>query len=159
MKKKQKEKAKLIETVQFEDVERAQRAVKLAKFNQIRILIGLGISVISAILIACAIWGDPEKSFMFYSLGAFLAIPAYLVGGGIGKALKTACKITKIAWFLIPIFPADIICAIGGFFISVILFFFAPVVFVGLNYIQHKKTLEAAESYLAQCGYAGIVVE
>ena len=40
MAKKQKQKEKLFEEVQFQDIERAKREVKFAKVNQIRILIG-----------------------------------------------------------------------------------------------------------------------
>ncbi len=159
MARKQKEKIKLIETVQFEDVERAQRAVQLAKFHHIRVLIGLGISISSTIFVACALWGDPAVSSTFWGVGALLALLAYMVGGGIGKAIKAAAKITKFAWFIIPVFPADVLCAIGGFILSVYAFLFVPIVFVGLNYIQHRKTLEAAEAYLAECGYAYTTVE
>ena len=49
-------------------------------------------------------------------------------------------------------FPADILIALACFIFAVFGLLFVPVIFVGLNYVQHKKTLDAATSYLAQCG-------
>lgn len=154
MAKKKKEKAKLFEAVQFEDVARAQRAVTFAKINQIRILIGLAIALVATGLSAYGLWGNSENAPLFFCFACMLAIPAYLIGGGIGKALKVAWNITKIGWFLIPFFPADLLLAIGFFIFSLVGLLFVPIIFVGMNFIQHKKTLDAAKSYLAQCGYA-----
>ena len=88
MAKKQKE--KLFEEVQFQDIERAKREVKFAKVNQIRILIGFIIAIVSTIFTAIAIWGNAEDPSKFWLLAAFFAIPAYLIGGGIFKALGVA---------------------------------------------------------------------
>ncbi len=150
MAKKQKE--KLFEEVQFQDVERAKRAVALAKVNQIRILVGFVISLIAVVFTALMLWGNPEQKTTFMGVAIILAIPSYIIGGGIFKALKVAWKITKIGWFLIPMFPADILIALACFIFAVVGLLFVPVIFVGLNYVQHKKTLDAATSYLAQCG-------
>ena len=152
MAKKQRQKEKFFEEIQFKDVARAKRAVTFAKINQIRILIGFVISLIAMVFTALAIWGNPEKTTMFVGIAVFLAIPAYLIGGGILNALKVAWKITKIGWFLVPMFPADILIALACFFFSIVGLLFIPVIFVGINYIHHKKTLDAATSYLAQCG-------
>ena len=152
MAKKQKQKEKLFEEVQFQDVERAKREVKFAKVNQIRILIGFIISLVAIVFTALAIWGDPEKTSGFATAAILLAIPSYLIGGGIFKALGVAWKITKIGWFLIPVFPADVLIALACFFFAVVGLLFVPVIFVGINYVQHKRTLDAATSYLAQCG-------
>ena len=159
MAKKQKEKVSLFETVQFEEFEHAKRVVTLAKINQIRILIGLVIALISTGFTAYGIFGNVEKPESVFITACIIAIPAYLIGGGIGRALKLAWSIAKFGWFLIPVFPADL--GIGAIFLffSIIGLLFVPVIFVGLNYIQHKKTLDAAKSYLAQCGYAVSSVE
>lgn len=154
MAKKERTKEKLFEDVQFEDIERAKRELKLAKFNQIRVLIGFIISLVAIVFTAIAIWGNTEDSDKFWILAMLLAVPSYIIGGGILKALKVAWKITKTGWFLIPVFPADVLMAIMFFFFSVMGLLFVPVIFVGLNYVQYKKTLDAAKSYLAQCGYA-----
>lgn len=154
MARKKRERTKLVEDVQFKDFEQAKRAVTLAKVNQIRILIGLVIALVATGLTAYGILGDAEDPVMYIGLAPFLGVVAYLVGGGIGNALRTAWKITKIGWFLIPVFPVDLLLGIAFFFISIFGLLCIPAVFVGLNYLQHNKTLQAAKSYLAQCGYA-----
>ncbi|MBQ8255079.1 MAG: hypothetical protein IJY94_06220 [Clostridia bacterium] len=145
MAKRQKE--KLFEEIRFQDVEKAKRVYTLAKINQTRILIGFIISVIAMIFTAIAIWGDGSVT-----IPMILAIPAYIIGGGIIKALKVAWKITKIGWFLIPMFPADVLIAIACFIFAVVGLLFVPVIFVGINYVQHKKTLDAATAYLIEIG-------
>lgn len=152
MAKKERKKEKLFEEVQFQDIERAKREVKFAKINQIRILIGFVFSLIAIVFTALMIWGNPENTGAFATAAILLAVPSYIIGGGIFKALGVAWKITKIGWFLIPVFPADVLFAIAFFFFAVVGLLFVPVIFVGINYVQHKRTLDAATSYLAQCG-------
>ncbi len=152
MAKRQKE--KLIEEIQFQDVERAQRTVARAKSKQIRILIGLGLALIATILALIGMFGNAENGTVYLGFGWMLAVPAYLIGGGIKNVLKLAWKITKIGWFIIPVFPADFLIAFLCFVFSIFGLLCIPVIFVGINYMQHQKTLDAAISYLAQCGYA-----
>ena len=147
MAKKKKEEDKLIEDAVFDSVEKAQREVKFAKINLIRTLIGAAFAVLSTILLLIALFG---KDSNFYMYAALPAIPAYLIGGGIGKAVKAAWKITKIGWFLIPVFPADVLLAIAFFILSLFVFFYLPIIFVGLNYVEHKRAYNAAQAYLAQ---------
>ena len=146
MAKKRKEKIQFIEKVQFQELEHAKRVVTLAKINQIRILIGLVFALVATGFTAFGLWGDVADPVEQFCYAGFLAVPAYLIGGGIGRALKSAWKITQIGWFLIPIFPVDILVAIAFFFASLFGFFFIPVIFVGLNFLQHKRTLDAAKA-------------
>lgn len=159
MAKKKREKEKLFEAVQFKDFEQAKRAVTLAKINQTRILIGMVIALISTGFTAYAIFGNAEQPMEYFSYAFLLAIPAYLIGGGIVKALKQAWKIAKIGWFLIPVFPIDLAIGLVALIWSFFAFFCIPAFFVVGNYIQHKNTLQAAKSYLAQCGHAMSPIE
>ena len=136
MAKKKKEEVKLIEDAVFDSVEKAQKEVKFAKFNMIRTLIGAAFAVLSTVLLLIALFGKDSNYYMYAALPA---IPAYLIGGGIGKAVKAAWKITKIGWFLIPVFPADVLLAIAFFILSLFVFFYLPIIFVGLNYVEHKR--------------------
>ena len=147
MAKKKKEEVKLIEDAVFDSVEKAQKEVKFAKINMIRTLIGAAFAVLSTILLLIALFGKDSNYYMYAALPA---IPAYLIGGGIGKAVKAAWKITKIGWFLIPVFPADVLLAIAFFILSLFVFFYLPIIFVGLNYVEHKRAYNAAQAYLAQ---------
>ena len=140
-------KVNLIEETMFDTVETAQREMKFAKINLIRILIGAAFAVLSAILLLVALIGKDSQYYMFAALPA---IPAYLIGGGIGKAVKAAWKITETGWYLIPVFPADVLLAVAFFFLSLFAFFYLPIIFVGMNYIDHKRALKAAEAFLAQ---------
>ena len=102
--------------------------MKFAKINLIRILIGAAFAVLSAILLLIALIGKDSQYYMFAALPA---IPAYLIGGGIGKAVKAAWKITETGWYLIPVFPADVLLAVAFFFLSLFAFFYLPIIFVG----------------------------
>lgn len=149
MAKKQKEKQKLIEDIVFEDFAKAERTVKFAKINLIRVIIGLVLAVIGTGLSLYGLFGNGDAM-----MGIYVAIPAYLIGGGIFKALKTAFKLAKIGWFIVPVFPADLAFALVFLIFGIVAFLFVPIVFVGLNYIQHNKTYQAAQEYLAGCARA-----
>lgn len=140
-------KVNLIEETVFESVEKAQREVKFAKVNMIRTLVGTAFAVLSTVFLLVALFGGNSQ---YYGIAVLPAVPAYLIGGGIGKAIKAAWKITKIGWCLIPVFPVDVILSIAFFFLALLMFLFVPIIFVGLNYVEHKRALNAAESYLVQ---------
>lgn len=92
----------------------------------------------------------------FIALGGTVA--AYIVGGGLGAALKVTWRISKgIGWFgwcCVP-FPADIFTGIALSLMSVMmipaLFIFIPLALVFCNFIQVKKDFKAAEEYLKYC--------
>lgn len=147
---KEKKKATLLETVQFQDLKRAKREVSFAKINQLRILVGFLLAIVATYL---SFKGLMDQSEIWVG-GFFLGVLSYLIGGGLGRAIKTAWNITKFCWFVIPFFPMDVILALCGFGFSLYGLMFVPVFFVGLNYLQHKKTLEAAKRYLAECDHA-----
>lgn len=153
MAKKSGEKTQLFETVKFNDLERAKRTVTLAKINLIRILIGLAFAIAATGFTVYGLFGSPaDDTWIGFAL--VLAIPGYLIGGGIGKALNMAWKIAKIGWFLIPAFPMDLLFGLAFLIFAAFGLLFVPAIFVGLNYIHHNKTLNAAKSYLTQCGRA-----
>ena len=156
MAKKQKKKATLFETVQFQDLKEAKRAVTYAKINQIRILIGFVLAVVATYLSYTGMTNQSDGALV---AGGFLGFFSYIVGGGLGRAIKTAWNITKICWFMIPIFPLDLGLALLGGIFSLYGLMFVPVLFVGMNFIQHKKTLDAAKRYLAECRHAASAIE
>ena len=159
MAKKRKENAKLFETVQIKNLQHAKRMVALAKANQIRILIGLVLAVIATGFTICGLKGMGKDPTMTCMTGFIIAVPAYLIGGGIFKALGFAWKIAKFGWFLVPVFPVDLMIGFLCLFYSVFCLMFVPIFFVGMNFIQHKKTLDAARDYLAQRGYEAAYAE
>ena len=154
MAKKQKKKATILETVQFQDLKQAQRAVSLAKINQLRILLGFILAVIATYLS----WTGLQNQTEAWVGGFFLGFFSYNIGGGLGRAIKTAWGITKFCWFVIPVFPIDLCIALAGFVFSLYGLMFVPVFFVGMNFLQHKKTLDAAKRYLAESRHNAAMV-
>ena len=77
-----------------------------------------------------------------------LCIYAVISGGGFLKVLKTAGKVEVWAWYLIPIFPADLIIAAVACYLIVVGFIFIPVVYFLIMNKQAKKDLAKAEAFI-----------
>ena len=60
---------------------------------------------------------------------------------------------------MIPIFPIDLLFGFAFLVLGLYGLMFLPVIFVGLNFIQHKKTLDAAKRYLAECRHNAAMAE
>lgn len=71
-----------------------------------------------------------------------------IVGGGFVKVLKMGWKVAKWAWFLVPIFPADLIIALCAGYMIIIGFIFIPVVYLWLMKRQTVKDLKVAETFI-----------
>ena len=78
------------------------------------------------------------------------SIVSYSMGGGFGTALKIACKVATVGWFVFP-FPICFLTGMCGMVFSMVAFFMLPILFVFCNYLQIKKDLHAAEEYLSYC--------
>ena len=148
-------KTKIIENVQFENSEMAQayRATAATKIQRTKI--GLIIAAVATVLsiIGMAVGSGSVGGFCLFF--AFLgSIASYIVGGGFSIALKAAKKLAVFGWFIAP-FPADIATFFITFILSVLAFFFIPVVFVFIHYVQEKRTLASANAYLNAVYAAG----
>lgn len=152
-----KEKEGLFEEQKFEDVQYAKDVLEASGKKKEKCKIGLIVALVSTILAAggyalaegASIQNDVTEIMIL--IGWIGAIASYIIGGGLKVALSTALKITKLGWFLVPIFPIDLVVAIFAFFLAIISFFFIPVLYVGINYIQINKDYSAAEEYLKYC--------
>ena len=144
---KEKEKQGLFKTTQFDDAAYA----KLKRVN-----LGLIISAVATVFSIIAfstinnqkLSGLCSFSFIVCIVGA---IASYIIGGGFGNAVSLAFRISKWGWFLIPIFPVDIIFFFIALEFAILAFFFLPVFFVWMNQLQIKKDKAAAEEYLKYC--------
>lgn len=76
------------------------------------------------------------------------ALVSYVLGGGFMIACRYAKKIAVWGWVVVP-FPVDIITGIITFILAIAVFFFLPVIFVGMSYTQIKKEYDAANIYIA----------
>ena len=86
-------------------------------------------------------------------IALLLTIAAYVLAGGFGSAIKTAFKIAKFGWTILP-FPADIITGIICFGVALIIFIAFPIIFVAIGSSKKKKEYEAAVLYLGGSGTA-----
>jgi hypothetical protein len=146
-----KENKKIIETLEFDNAAFAQDVINESTQKLERVKKGLIISgVATGFTLLSKIFETSSFAAIFIMLAFFGAIAAYIVGGGMKIALKTAVKLGKFGWFVCP-FPVDIFTGILTIIFSMMAFMFFPVVFVYLNYRQHKKNIEAAEQYLGYC--------
>ena len=98
----------------------------------VRQWIGLGLSILGTIFGIIFLKGLFDSTNTdFWAGPAFLcAVAAYFLCGGIGYAVKTAWGIAKALWFLVPVFPADVVLGLAGFLLGFFMLFFVPVFFV-----------------------------
>ena len=144
-----KKRARIIETMEFDSYEAAKDMVKTAKAKRTRHLIALGISAAATGLTAYGLLSNGGEMATVYMMLAFLlAIPAYIIGGGFGKVLKTAANLGKFGWLIIP-FPFDIVTGLFTFIIAVFALFCVPLFFTFTNFIQHDRDYKAAKKHLS----------
>ena len=142
---------KLIETMVFDDYGYAQEIKQESEQKLAKIKIGLIVAAVSTLL---SLLGVMSMNSNIETLGAiclffsfFGAIASYVIGGGFGIAFKFARKLAWIGWVIAPI-PIDIVTGLLTLVVSVIAFFFVPLLFVFINYRQQNKNFKDAEDYL-----------
>lgn len=145
-----KEKKQLFEQEQFADAVAAQAYLtdcnKKLERSKIGLIVAALVPVIDAI--AASILNKMGNGDAAFGVWLVVAIVAYLIGGGLGTALKLVLRVTSVAWFIFPIFPIDIAIAIGAFCIAGAVALFLPVIFVLMARHQLKLNKEAAEYIL-----------
>ena len=149
-----KTKETLFEEKQFNDVAYAKAVLAEADAKLNRNTIGIVCAVAATVLDFTVVnWlanklfaNDPVMGICLFTV--ILAAIAFGVGGGFSMALKMVWKIGKIAWFLMPICPVDLILGAWAFVVAGIAALWCPVVFVLANRIQLSKDKKAAERYL-----------
>lgn len=144
-----KNKKKLIQHTEFNSYAQAKDMVDTSKRRVTRIFIGLIIAAIASSLTAYACFGNPADPIRFYLFAFLLSIPAYIIGGGFGKALRAAKSLAVFGWFVVPIFPVDLLLLLFTLPLALFCFFLVPVVFVFLNYIQNNTDYREAKKYLS----------
>lgn len=145
------EREEVFETPQFNDAKYAQDVKENAERKLQRIKIGLIISLVSTVSSVLLFMELTPFSDILFFLSFFGSIVAYMVGGGIGMAIKSAWKVAKIGWLITP-FPIDIFTGLAAMMFSILGFFFIPLLFVAMNYDQYKKEYKEATEYLKYCG-------
>ena len=140
---------KVIQHAQFDSYAQAQDMVNAAQKRVTRIFIGMVIAAISTGLTAYAFLAKPDSAANCYFYAFLLSFPAYLIGGGLGKAIRSAWNLAVVGWFLIPFFPIDLFLGAAAFFAALLCFCFVPLVFVLINYCQNAADLREARKYMS----------
>lgn len=149
-----KEKAPLFEKMVFNNVQYAKDIMsdceaKLAKCKR-----GMVVATVGTL---CGVPGllfngaAPSISSLLVFTAIILAIIAYSIGGGVKIAFSWAWKLCKFGWFIIPVFPFDLVVGVFAFVIAILAFFCVPILFVWLNKRQLTQNYEAAKQYLSYC--------
>ena len=75
---------------------------------------------------------------LMFLLGLTLTAVAYLLGG-FWTAVKSAGKIAKWGWLVIP-FPYDIVTGIAAFFVGLLVFLLVPIIPIRKAYREHANS-------------------
>lgn len=134
----------LFEKRKFNDYAEAQDLVARAKRKQYRLFIGLAISLIASVF---GVMSFTRSTVEYAIYAVLLAIPAYIIGGGFGSALKMARNLAIFGWIIIP-FPLDLVTGLTTLIVALLGFFMVPVLFVFLNFVKHNKDYAEARRYL-----------
>ena len=127
-----------------EVAEKGKKGFKLSKIGTAFSLIGIVLSLATA-----SSSGALSNFFgILMFIGIILGFASYIIGGGFGIALKTAGRLAEFGWFVVPVFPVDIVVFFFVLMFAVFAFFFIPVVFVGISSKQRQKDYEQAVLYL-----------
>ncbi len=137
-----KKKKPMFETMVFDDYAAAKKVADKAKIRNILSWIGMAIAVVSSYM-GVMLLKTGESG---YIAGIFLALVAYLLAGGLGRALKFAGKVALWGWRLF--FPAGLVVGLIGFVLGIYCLLFFPVLFVFMSFIQHNRDAKAANDYL-----------
>lgn len=143
-------KASIFETAAFTDVINAQATIDAYDGKVKRIKIGLILCGVSfLLLVLCAYTVGIISNILFY--GSLLTtLAAYIIGGGLGIAIRTAFRIAGIGWIILP-FPLDIFTGLVTLIFSLTCFACLPVVFILINLLQTIRDKRHAEEFIDYC--------
>ena len=139
----------VIEVVAFNSYEEAKDIARTAKRRKIRHLVAVALSALATGFSAYGLFGVGGTEMVVYFIYAFmLAIPAYLIGGGFGKILKTAGKLGKFGWLILP-FPVDIITGLLTFVLAGFALFCVPLFFTFAGFVESNREYKIAQKHLS----------
>ena len=147
------EKTKVIEDIEFDSEEFAKSVLTEAqdKTEKCKKAMMIGaVSTVCSFIGLCTVGSHDNIGMGFFVAAVIIAIVSYVIGGGVGTAVKSAFKVAKWGWYVIPSFPADVFIFVCVLYIAFFAFFFVPILFNFINYRQFKKNLEDAKLYLAR---------
>lgn len=134
-------------------IEKTSKGMKMALLGMACLYGG---SLVSSVLFAIAASANMDFLSAIFSGLQLIVVLAYIVlsiyavvvGGGFLKVLKTGGKVAKWAWYLIPVFPIDLISAIAAGYLVILGFIFFPAIYFWIMKRQAVKDLKAAETFI-----------
>lgn len=116
-------------------------------------------AVIMSLIAQIAVYACPiiftmineELVFVGLIAGFAFSVVAYCMAGGLGWLIQLIVKIGQIGWFIIPLFPIDLLFAFMGICISGAMILFFPIVTIGVLYLMTKHDYKKADEYLNFC--------
>ncbi len=97
-------------------------------------------TVLSVIGIIFTVMNMASIGDYFVIAGVFLGMISYLFGGLL-TALKMAGKIAVTGWFIIPIFPIDLMFLLCSFAFATNVFIFAPIIPINKAYKESMAAI------------------
>lgn len=135
-----------LETVELKTTEEAQQLLGKENKRKKRLKAALLLSVIATVMMIVGLFG----LMTLLGLGFILVIPTYILGD-FGSAIVNLLKMILAGWrSLLFLFPINILPAAFMAILGISLLLYAPVFFIAINYIQHQKNIEAAQSMLEE---------
>ncbi len=133
-------------SVEFSSYEQAAQMTQKAEHKRNRVLIGLAIAALTTGLTLFGLFGSGQEHLL--ALAIMTAIPAYILGGGFGSALRAAGKLAKFGWLIVP-FPYDLLTGLITLLVAGFLFFCVPVFFVLKNFINVNAEYNEMKSHMS----------
>lgn len=110
-----------------------------------KMTIARNVAIVATCIIALSVIITPTNFNLGDRLGVigfFAGILSYILGG-IGSALKKVWGIAVKGWYLIPIFPIDVLFFLMSLGVAVMIFVYVPIIPIMMSY-KEKASLEEA---------------
>ena len=133
-----------LENVELKTAEEARQLLERENARKKRLTTALLLSFIASVMMIVGLFG----LLTLLGLGFLLVIPAYILGG-FDNALANLLKMIAVGWrCLVFLFPVNLLPAAFMSILGAFLLLYVPVFFIAINYKQHQKNMEAAQSML-----------
>lgn len=135
-------------------LEKSEKVMKITRVHLMALLLGF-IPGVAALMLSGLSGIFETIATIFFGLwgvvvaaGLPLAIYSYIKIGGLGKVFKWAGNAGVFLWYVVPIFPFDLMVLMVGFLFVINFMLHVPHIVVKSMYKQAELEVEAAEEYL-----------
>ena len=139
-------------------LEKAMKGKKLANVHMFLVILAIGAAVAGAVFTETLPQGSTEWQLMrtlsisfpsiVLNMLILFSILIYHIGGGFGNILSTFKKVAVWGWFIIPIFPIDLVVGLAIVLEGIVLMLYFPRIFMAIHIRSLRKNMAAAEEYI-----------